>query len=264
MRIHSAREAAEDLLSGFMQWRIWLLLAFQDIRQRYRRTVLGPFWLSLSTAIWIGSLGLVFGTLFRVNLPEFFPYVAAGTIIWVMLSQIVTESCTVFLLAKHIIESMNMPFSVQIFRFVSKAMINFFHNIVIFVLVVLIFPVDYGLETLLVIPGLFLVLLNAIWLSLVLGIFGARYRDLQQIMQSLVQVTFFVTPIFWTRELLGNRPYLADLNPLFHFLEIVRAPLLGTAPSMLSYSVVIVITIVGWIASFVTFRQLRSRVYFWL
>lgn len=240
------------------------MLAWLDIAQRYRRSMIGPMWLVLSTGIWIASMGLVFATLFKMNVAEIYPYIAAGMIVWVMLSQLLNDACITYLTSKHITDSISIPMSVPVYRIVWRNIIIFGHNIIIYVLVAIYFSVPVNWNTLLVIPGLALLILNGLWVALLLGMAGARFRDLQQIVANIVQIVFFVTPIFWPRSMLGHRPYLADVNVLYHFLEVVRAPLLGQAPAHLSWVVVGVATVLGWFAAFSIFSGNRGRIQFWL
>lgn len=256
--------ARRDLWEGLRNWRLWATLGWQDIRQRYRRSVLGPAWLVLSAAIWIGSLGLMFGALFRMNMAAFFPYVAAGVIGWTLISQMVSEGSAVFVQSKAIIESIGLPLSVQAYRAVFRNLIVYLHSLPILFVIDFLYPIPVN-ENLLLFPvGLALIVANGVWVALLLGILGTRFRDIQQIVLSMIQVVFFMTPIFWQIELLGRHSYVALVNPFFHFIEIIRAPLLGQAPMMLSYAVVCGITVIGFVVADAAFGKFRGRIHYWL
>jgi len=256
--------ARRDLWEGVRNWRLWTTLGWQDIRQRYRRSVLGPAWLVLSAAIWIGSLGLMFGALFRMNMVDFFPYVAAGVIGWTLISQTVSEASAIFVQSKSIIESIGLPLSVQAYRAVFRNLIVYLHSLPILFIVDFLYPIPVN-ETLLLFPvGLALVAINGFWVSLLLGILGTRFRDLQQIVVSMIQVVFFMTPIFWKMELLGRHAYIVLLNPFYHFVEIIRAPLLGQTPALSSYAVVCGVTAIGFLAADAAFGKFRGRIHYWL
>jgi len=256
--------ALRDLVEGATRWRVWTMLGWLDIVRRYRRSLIGPFWLTLSTAVWIGSMGLVSATLFRQDMATIFPFVTAGVIAWVMVQGVLIESCVLFINSRAILTGLQLPYSVPVYRLAWRELIVFFHNLIIFVIVAAIYSVHPTWATLLVIPGLALGFVNACWIGIFFGIFGTRYRDLQPIVQNLLMMAFFVTPIFWPRHLLGNKPYFADINPFYHFLEIIRAPLLGQVPAPLTYAVVGVITVVGWAAAILMFRRCRDRITYWL
>ena len=117
---------------------------------------------------------------------------------------------------------------------------------------------------LLVLPGLVLVAANAVWVGLLLGMVCARFRDVPQIVTSLLRPVFFLTPIIWKPELLGKRMGFVDMNPFFHFIELVRAPLLGQVPAPLTWTVVLAITAGGWLVTFLFFRRFRSRIPYWV
>lgn len=253
-----------DLLQGGRQWRLWTALAWQDIKLRYRRTVLGPFWVTLTTAIMIICLGLLWGLLFGQDLTTYFPYVAAGYIIWQTVGIGIIDGCESFTSASDIILNRKVPLSLFSFRLAYRHLLVFLHNITVFVLVAIVFPVDLNLYLLIAFPALLVILVNICWVSLALGILGARFRDLPPIVNSLVSVLFFATPIFWKKEMLHDRAIVADFNPMTHFIEILRDPLLGAPPSKLSWLVVVCVTILGWAVTLALFRRSRSRIVYWL
>ncbi|MEM7198302.1 MAG: ABC transporter permease, partial [Pseudomonadota bacterium] len=140
----------------------------------------------------------------------------------------------------------------------------FAHNAVIVVVLHLFLPIPYGLVTLLSVPGLILLVLNGLWVSLVLALICARFRDVPQIIGSLVQISFFMTPIIWIPSVLGDRAWLAALNPFTHMLQIVRAPLMGEMPTLVNYGVVMGLLIVGWVLAVFLLARARHRVAFWI
>ena len=140
----------------------------------------------------------------------------------------------------------------------------FCHNMVIFVIVALAFAIWPGWAGLLAVPGLVLLCLNGMWVGLLLGLISARFRDVPQIMASVVQVAFFVTPIIWKPELLPDRSFVLSLNPFFHFVELTRTPLLGHAPEPISWLVAIGVTLSGWLATFLAYCRYRWRIAYWI
>jgi homopolymeric O-antigen transport system permease protein len=117
----------------------------------------------------------------------------------------------------------------------------------------------------LIVPGLALLMINGVWSSLILGMSCLRFRDIQQLTMSLVQVTMFVTPIFWPiNQLQGTtRMIFVHLNPIYHFVQIVRAPLLGVAPDLENYVVVLLVTVLGWAFTIIMFNRFRKRIAYW-
>ena len=215
--------------------------------------------------ILVAALGTLYGTLFKVEIGDYVPFLALGFIVWTLVSSLLVECCAAFTGAENIIKQVKMPLSVHVYRAVWRNLIIFFHNAMIFVVVALLFSVWPGWTgILLALPGLALLCLNGIWAGLFLGTISARFRDVPPIVESVMRIAFFVTPIIWMPELLPRRAGLLDFNPFFHFLELVRAPLLGQAPGFVSWLVVLGVTFGGWLVTFVLFRRYRWRIAYWV
>jgi ABC-type polysaccharide/polyol phosphate export permease len=105
---------------------------------------------------------------------------------------------------------------------------------------------------------------DGFWVSILLGMLSARYRDVPPIVTSFVQVVFFITPIFWPPEALGVWAAYLPLNPLFAAIDVVRAPILGSAPMDYSWSVLLVVTVLGCLATFALFVKFRRRIAYWV
>jgi len=258
------KRALDDLVYGLMSWRIWGHLAWHDIKQRYRRTTLGPFWMVISTAAWIAGMGFVFEKLFGMDMEVFFPYMSVGIVIWVVLSLVLTEAPSHFVANAELIRSVNVPLSIHAFRVTFRHLITFLHNFPTIIGIMIFFSIDLNLSTLLFIPGLIIVTLNVVWVNICLGLLGARYRDISQAMTSIMQPAMFCTPVFWNIDILGGHRWAAEFNPLYHFIEILRAPLLGGAPSLQNYAVTILLCVVGWLVTIILFARYRGRIQYWL
>lgn len=256
--------AANDLIGGLRHWRIWMRLASNEIRLRYVRSLLGPFWLAITSAIWAFGLGFVFATLWKTDLKTFLPHVTTGVMSWYVVSGILGMAPVVFIMYKSIITSINIPISIQIYRFMAVQVITFLHNVPTILVVLFIYSDSLGWTFLLMIPGLILVVVNGTWLTLALGLLGARFRDLQQVTTNLVNVLFFLTPIVWRRETLGSSTYIADLNPFFHLLEVMRAPMMGEPYPWRSLAVISIMAVIGWAVTFVAYARYRPRIYYWI
>jgi ABC-type polysaccharide/polyol phosphate export permease len=253
-----------DLYQGIVAWPIWSAVGWNDIRQRYRRSVLGPLWITLSMGVLIGSLGVIYSQVFHTDIKTYLPFLCLGFVIWGFISTSATECCTAFLESEAIIKQIKLPFSVYILRVVWRNFIVFLHTIIIFIPVALIFGEKPSAVMLLALPGLLLVYLNVLWLGLVLVILGTRFRDVSLIVGNLLQFAFFGTPILWPASTLGDHPIVAEANPLYHLIEIVRAPLLGEAPSWISWCVSLGSIIVGSLAAMALFRRASRRIAYWL
>ena len=260
----SLNRADRDILSGIARWRVWLMLGWHDIDQRYRRTTLGPLWFTLTTFIMVASLGFVFSKVLGNDMSTYVPFLAAGLTSWALISQIAIEAPTAFVTAESIINATNLPFTVHVLRLLVRQLVIYFHNLLALVLLGIWYEWDVGYTTLLVIPGLLLVLLNGLWIALFMATLGTRFRDLGPIVANALQVVFFVTPTVWQPGAIGCHRYIVDWNPVYHLISVIRSPLLGEVPSALSYGVVLSMLLVGSLVSLYFFRRFRWRVTYWL
>ena len=260
--------ALRDLIGGARASHLWGMLGWQDIRRRYRRSILGPFWLTISMGMLVAALGTLYGTLLNVEIAEYVPFLALGFIVWTLISGLMTDGCTAFINAESIIKQTTLPLSIHVYRVVWHNVLVYCHNAAIFVVVALLFAVWPGWNGLLAVPGLLLLSLNGIWMALMLGIISARFRDVPPIVASVVRILFFVTPIIWMPELMparaGTLSLVLDFNPFFHMVELVRAPLLGDVPRIVSWVAVSGIALGGWLSTFVLFRRYRRRIAYWV
>ena len=260
------QKGLRDIFQAIRTISLPLFLAQSDIRQRYRRSTLGPFWITISTGVMIACLGGIFGTIFRSPLYEFLPFLSAGLIIWGFISSTLTDASYVFSASEAIIKQLPLPLFTHVIRMVARNFNIFLHNLIIFPIVLLCVQRPLTVQSLLFFPGLVVLLLNLLWASLAIGIVCARFRDLTQILISVLQIFFYLTPIIWMPSALPARTnlMLLDPNPFFHFMEILRAPLLGYAPTTLNWIVTSSITIGGWVFSIWLFNRFRSRIAYWL
>lgn len=254
--------ALTDLVDGGRQWWLWLYMAWQDIVLRYRGSVLGPLWLTLSTAIMVGTLGILYARLFEIDVAAYLPFLCLGILSWNFIVGILNEGCLAFIGAENVIRQIKLPYSTHIYRILCRNLIIFGHNIVVYIVVALLFAIKPSsiLESLV---GLAFILVNGAWCGLILGMLCARFRDIPLIITSLLQVAFFLTPIIWKPSLLGDQSYLAHLNPLYAFVDLFRAPLLGEQPDPISWFVASGVTVAGWIVAVLFFARFRARIPYW-
>jgi ABC-type polysaccharide/polyol phosphate export permease len=243
---------------------MWFLLGWYDIKQRYRRSLIGPLWITLSTGVMVCAIGFMFSNIFKLPTQEFLPYFAAGQTVWLFISTQINESCTTFVQYNSIIKQMSVPLSVHIMRRLWHNLILFGHNFLIIIIVLLIYN-KISWTIFLAIPAFILILILLFLISIMLGIICTRFRDITQVVAVFMQLIFFFTPILWMKKVLpGKHSWLSDYNPFYHIVEIVRAPLLGVVPSwnlwvyLLTY-----ITVAGIIALFFL-KKFRHRVSYWL
>ena len=264
------RKAADDLVDGWRQRQLWGHLGWQDIRQRYRRSVLGPIWITISMAVTAVALGILYAGLFGNDLAVQLPYILVGFIVWAFISGCISEGSDVFIANEGLIKQLPAPLSVHIYRLTWRQILFFAHNLIVYVVMLVVFPQPLGWASLMALPAFVLLAVNGAWVALLLGIVTTRFRDLAPIIQSMVQLLFFLTPIVWIYgDLLENaavaeRARLVEFNPLLHFIEFIRQPMLGQEQHLRHWIVVLVITVVGWAVTMMTLRRSRSRVAYWV
>lgn len=264
MSSQSISRAAQDIREGVLSLHIWPTLGWQEIRQRYRRSMLGPFWLTISIGVLIGGMGPLYSRLFGQDIGTYFPHLAVSFVIWTLLASLINESCMAFIVAEGLIKQTRLPLTIHVLRVVWKNLIIFFHHAVILLVVLVIFPPPLHWSLLLVPLAIFAIAVNAVWVGLFFGMLCARFRDIPLIMQSVVQVMFFLTPVLWKPETLGRHVWAAQWNPLNHLLEIVRVPLLEGRAPVLSWLVVVAMTVAGFALVVPLFARYRSRVAYWV
>ncbi len=260
----NAAIAAADLREGFKRSWFWTALAMQDIRLRYRGSMIGPFWMTLSMAIMIVAMGAIYAKLFNQNPADYLPFLTAGIIFWTFVSGQINEGCQTFISAQGIIQTVPLPYSVHAYRQVARSLIVLAHNVVILPPIMLFFHVPVTWSVIEVIPALVLLSINGVWVSFFFGIISARFRDVPPIVQNFIQVLFFVTPIFWPPSLLGQWQGIAQLNPLFAAIDIIRAPVMGGNPAHYSWAVMILVTVAGCSLTFMLFSRFYARITYWI
>lgn len=256
--------AIADMASAVRQRRLWLRLGWNDIMQRYRRSVLGPLWLTVSMAIMIVSLGLLYAQIFQSQIDDFLPFLCVGFLVWGYFSSFLTEAGLLFVGSETYIKQIKLPYVLYVCRATWSKVIIFAHNFVIYLGVMAYFHDWPGANALLAVPGFLLLTINGALVTLFIGMVSARFRDIPQVIGSLVQILFFITPIMWKSEQLKDRTFIADWNPFYHLIQIVREPLLGDIPTASTYVVVITMTLINLVAIGLFFGRFRERISYWV
>lgn len=236
----------------------------QDIRQRYRRSVLGPFWITLSTLISIGALALVYTKIFNIPAEQYLPFLTLGVVVWTFISSLIMESCTIFINAESIIKQVNLPFGVHVARMVWRNVIVFFHNLAVGILVLVLMRTPFTANVLLFPVALVIVSVAGVAIGYLMGALCTRFRDIPQIVNSLVQVLFYVTPVIWAPSMVKGHEELLNFNPLYHYLEIMRAPLLGQSAGATSWLAATGFTAVLALMAHLFLKRYRHRIAYWL
>ena len=257
--------ALADITASLRGWRIVLLLGWAEIAKRYRRSSLGPFWLTLSMAGTIGSLSLVYSYLFGMSLEAYLPFLTVGFVIWNFISQSILEASTAFSINSGFLLQIRIPRFTFPLQLVYRQLVILAHNSIVLLVVAIVFPPPYRASMLLFIPAFALLILFSASLVTITATLCTRFRDLPQAVGSLMQIAFFITPIMWKPEqLLGNRRFIVDGNPFATFIDLTRTPLMGGSIGEGVWLHAIAYTVVAMVVAFAIFARFRARISYWL
>jgi len=227
-------DAIEDIRRGIAAFRLWQALAKQDIRLKSRRSTLGPFWITLSMAVTVSAMGPLYGTLFAIDSSNFVPHLALGLIFWAFIAGSLTEYAETFTANEHILKQSYLPLSALVLRVFYRQLLILLHNLLIYPLVMLFLGIPVNGNVFWLLPAFLLVAVNILWLGLIIAIFCTRFRDMLPVIQSVVTLLFFVTPIIWQlQQLPPMRLHIAQLNPFTSLITLLRDPVLGHRPDTL-------------------------------
>ncbi|MBO1074925.1 ABC transporter permease [Roseomonas marmotae] len=255
--------ALADLANGFSSWRLAWALARLDLRNRYRGSVIGPFWVTLSTAVMVVGLGLLYSQLLKQDLALYLPHLAVSLIIWNTIAAVVPDATTCLTSAEGVIRQLPLPLTTHALRSVFRNAFSAAHSLPLILVVFLAMGHMPGAEAALAIPGLLLLAVNAFAASIFLGMICARFRDIGQIVTSVMQLAFFMTPVIWRAELLSN-PSLLLLNPFYPMLEVIRGPLVEGGVSPAVWGAALLYTAIHCAIALTFFVRFRARVAFWV
>lgn len=259
-------EAMKDIFIGTKNYHLSINMAMAEIRRRYKRTLLGPFWATLNLALYIGAMGFLFSYLWKMDVKTFLPYFSSGYICWGLLSNVIIDSCSTFIAADNLLKQIPLAYSTFSWLVVFRNILLFAHHAIFYVLIIIIMKVPINCNFMFFIPGLFLVAITSFLVSIVLGLVCARYRDLIQVVTSLLQILMFVTPIFWLPNQMGGVrfTFFVKLNPLYHYINIIRAPLLGNPLEVINWVITLSITTILAIIALYLFALYKRKLIFWL
>lgn len=255
-----------DVKSMLRDFSIPMTLGWQDIRMRYRRSKIGPLWITISTGIMIAMIGLIFGQALGMPMQDYLPFLASGLILWTFISSAIQEGSSAFIESAGMIRQISIPISTYLAKVLIRNTLILLHNIIILPAVLLIVGKVPNLNILWLIPGFLLVVLNVFWLVMIASVFCTRFRDMPTILTNILQVFFYLTPIIWIPSALSPRTanLIVEPNPFYHLLEIVRGPILGYCPSVLSWGIASVFALVGLLIALAFFGKYKDRIAYWV
>ena len=253
-----------DFLPALKQTEQWRLISTRNIKNLNRRSQLGDFWLVLSSIIFVSLLSLVYSAVFRISTADLLPYIAIGYCTWLMISGLVASMPAVFIAAKPYLSEGSFFLSTFAISLTYEKLSVFLWQLIAMFLFTLFFGIRPSFEMLVIPLSLIISAVMGVGMSFILGSLGTRYRDVSQIINSILLLIFLTTPILWKSEFLGNRAFLADMNPVFHFIEIYRSPILDANIPITSLLFTAVLAIFVFFTGLLTISKYRFRIIFWI
>lgn len=246
--------------------RLSLLLGTEEIREAYRRSFVGPFWITLGLAVQVATIGVVFSLIFSVKLENYLPYLAISLVMWNLIQFTINESCQAFISAERMIKQIPLPMLTFVLRVIWKNLLISAHTLIVVPIVFVIFGAGLSWPILFLPVGFILVVTNLAWIGVILSVFSARFRDVPPIVQSLLTMVFYVTPVIWLPEAIPSQyqSIVLGINPAYHLMEVIRRPFLGELPSIWSVMATLIIGIVGTVLASLVMRKFQSRIAFWI
>lgn len=262
----SQREAAwRDLAGSFASWRIWYLLGTNDARQRYRRSRIGQFWITINIGIFVLCVGVINAKIFNTNVSEYIPAFCVSYILWIFISGMLNDSTTVFVQAEGILRQEPLPRLVLVHRLILRNLVVLAHNALIIPVVFIAFGTAISPLALLALPGLVLAILVGSAMSILIGIACTRFRDLSQVVGNLVTLMFFASPIMWRPGMVPrDMAWLVDCNPVAILLRLISEPILGVVPAPVLYLQGLLIVVALLTTAAIIFTRFRARIVYWL
>lgn len=257
-------DAVVSMAVGVGRWRTSYKLALQDIELRYKRSLLGPFWISASLVATILALAYVFAPVFQHDLSSYMTYLAAGLLTWHLIVALANEGCQSITEHSDFLRNVPLPITVIAGRIVFRNAIVFAHNLIAVLAILMIFGAPFSTTTLLALPGALVILAGGYFITMIFGPICARFRDIPLVVQSAMQVFFFLTPIFWMPSQMAQRPMFTQANPFYHLIELVRAPLLGSPATALNWHVSLWFCAGAAVLALITVSMTLRRQNLWL
>lgn len=242
------------------------LLGVEDVRESFRRSALGPIWISLTLALQVTVISLIFTVVLGHPLDEYVPYLAIGLSTWHFIQNSLVESGFALIQSRELVLEFNVSRISLAIRVVAKNLIFFgFHSALIWISL-LVFGFGIGAEIFLFVLGVGTVALSISWVAVLLSFANARFRDIAPILQSLLTVSFYATPIIWVEGSFVDLGLerLLQLNPFALYIGLVREPLLANEFPFFQFMIASASALLGWAIAVQIDKKFRYQSVFWV
>ena len=256
----------KELIQALRQYPLWTRLAVMDIRESYRRSLIGALWILISFGMFIAVKIFIFGSFVSddIGARVFTAHVVFGFWLWLFISDCLIDGANVFVRSRNWILGTDISLGVFVFQSISRIALRFTFAFPVVVAILIMdqwVPHVLWLTSLL---GVIVFFLNAVWVHIFFGILCSQYRDFGYFLQALLRVLFFLTPILYLPSQLGSRAFVMQYNPLTHYIATVRDPIVSGVFPVFAWQIVGIITICGWGVALYALSKHGRRVAFWV
>jgi ABC-2 type transport system permease protein len=257
--------ALSDIRSGWALRNSWWALSRQSITVSYRRTTLGPLWITIQQVAFVVGISLLYSQLFKVKSSDLVPLVAIGITFWGFLTSCITGAANNFIGQSQSIKSSTLPISFYVFSSVAQQFLIFLHSAIVLIPLVFVIDTTPRIICLVTVPlAILCAVLNGFSLGLWLGPLSARYRDISASIPIIIQLAMFLSPIFWSPTLLGGRAWIVDYNPIAWMIETFRSPILGGDMRIDLWVRLAILTCVNLALGVVVLHRVRDKITYWI
>lgn len=258
--------ALQDIFGGFANLSFWYVVGVAEVRQRYRRSVIGPLWITISQGISALVIGFVLGGVTGSPPARYIPWVVFSISIWSYVSSCINDGANTFISNNGTIISVRRPLMSYVMLSMWRAAIVLMHSIIVFVIVYAVYHRKFSLIQLMVVPGFIMLSANLAWIALLCAILGARFRDVPIIILNIFTVLFWTTPIMFYPDQFktGITAMVFKINPFTYLMAVVREPVLDQQIGLLGWLICLAILVVGWTITLLVFARTRARVPYWM
>jgi homopolymeric O-antigen transport system permease protein len=256
--------AIRDVRDSVKLLNMALYFAWSDTKARYRRSVLGPFWIVLGTAFGVTGLAYLWSEILKVDRATLVPSLTIGLVVWFFISGVFADAPSAFVRNAHIIRNIRSPFLIFALQLLIRQLITFGHNFLLVAVVMAIYVRNWSWIQLLFFPGIILVCVNLLWITTVMATLGARFRDLEPLVGAIMPMLFFLSPVVYRPEYLPADSLVLLCNPLAYFITALREPLQGVVPQTYIYVGLVLMAPVGWTLALSILAHRYTRIAFWM
>jgi homopolymeric O-antigen transport system permease protein len=257
----------QDLIAAFKAPGFWLYGAWIDTSLRYRSQALGAFWMVAGTLAFVVLLGTLYSRVLNADSEIYYAHIATGYVLWIFIQQCLRKSAPIFKKNRDMIQNGYVKYVDYVLRLIAGNLINLSYNLLIVLGAILLTPVQFtsaDFALLLTVP---LFLLAILGICFLLSVVGARYHDVSELMQTLLRLFFFITPIIWMPSAAGKGAAIGAfiyLNPFYYLLEIIRGPLVYSIVPWFEIGIVAAAIPVIWLMAALAYARARPYVPLWI